>query len=41
MKVGRLARSFKQLDLLETTNLFYQEPKQPIFHEGRYQIDAV
>ena len=40
MKVGILARLFRSLDLLETTDLFYQGPQHPTFYEGRYQIDA-
>ena len=41
MKVGKLVRSFKQLGLLETTDLFYQGPEQPTFYKGRHQINAV
>ena len=41
MKVGRLARSFKQLGLLETADLFYQGLEQLTFYEGRHQIDTV
>ena len=41
MKVGRLARVFRLLGLLETMEMFYQGPEQPIFHEERHQIDAV
>ena len=40
MKFGKLARVFRSLGLLETTDVFCQGPEQPTFHEGRHQIDA-
>ena len=41
MKIGRLARLFHSLGLLETTELFYYGQEQLTFHKGRHQIDAV
>ena len=41
MKIGRLARLFPNLGLLENTELFYQGQEQLTFYEERHQIDAV